>query len=503
MHGSDRDKATLFWASDSLFVSLGVLCDSGHAHASWKPVWQHGVWKFPTSDEAAYPWLLCERMAHLLAAEHPELTNTAYQVRLPDQVSLQRQPRYSKPLVSAFAAYDTWAVPVIGQAVELLLKAYPKGARVVKRKLVPWGIVRVCLPSMCPLLDRQALKRAGVSTRTFELLEGQHCSDSDGLQEDPTQVRKVVGDIPPPNGCAESAELVQIGIPREPHDFVKEAIKAGHPRDMLSVCRSGPAKEVAAAVLYPKESRSKEAKERLASWEVVKEKTAGDNAALLQDRPDYIQNILGKKNLLFWKQALLDCEFQDSELWWDICQGFRLTGWMPDTKLFARHLRPPATSLDRLLSQSSYRTPLTLQAIAKTVVDEASTGAWRETCEEEQRGWIFRDRNYDPNKVVLCHRFGLQQKEKVRGIDNGKMSGLNEACGLPEKFLLHGVDTIAAALLEIISQTDGKPTKLMGKTFDLVSAYKFFPVHPLDREHIRLGVYDVDRHSPAVFGTND
>ena len=57
MHGSNRNKSTLFWASDQLF-SLGVLCDGSHPHASWKPVWKHGR-RYPTADEAAYPWQHC------------------------------------------------------------------------------------------------------------------------------------------------------------------------------------------------------------------------------------------------------------------------------------------------------------------------------------------------------------------------------------------------------------------------------------------------------------
>ena len=399
VHGSDRNKSTLFWASDHLFSSLGVLCDGSHPHASWKPVWSDGGWRYPTAEEAAYPWLLCERIAHILAAEYPDLANTAYQVRLPDQVALQRQPRYAKPLVSAFAAHDTWAV--VSQAADLLLKAYPKGAHVVRRKLVPWGVVRVCLPSMCPLLDRQALKQASVSDKSFEIMDGQHEACVNDIVENPADVHKVVGEVPPANGCAESAELVQIGIPRESQDFVNEAIKAGHPRDMLSVCRSGPAKEVANAVLYPRESRVAKARKTITEWARMKESTSRENVEMLKDRPEYIRKILGNKNLLFWKQALTVCDFPDTELWWDMCQGFRLTGWTPDTKLFARHLRPPATDLDRLLSQSSYRTPLTLRAISKTVVDEASTGAWRETCEEERRGWIFRDDHYNPDRVVL------------------------------------------------------------------------------------------------------
>ena len=42
----------------------------------------------------------------------------------------------------------------------------------------------------------------------------------------------------------------------------------------------------------------------------------------------------------------------------------------------------------------------------------------------------------------------------------------------------------------------------MAKTFDLVSAYKHFPIHPEDREHFRIGVLDTDSSEPAVFGSN-
>ena len=148
MHGGTRDKSTRWWASDHVLSPLAMRCSRNHSHASWTPSIQSKKRaRFPTHEEAAYPQLLCERSASLLAEKHPHLSNLANQAaKQGTQVLLERQPTYAKPLVSMFACYDAWAVPVPEQGtVERILGLYPKGARVTLRKLVPWGRVRVCL----------------------------------------------------------------------------------------------------------------------------------------------------------------------------------------------------------------------------------------------------------------------------------------------------------------------------------------------------------------------
>ena len=145
---------------------------------------------------------------------------------------------------------------------------------------------------------------------------------------------------------------------------------------------------------------------------------------------------------------------------------------------------------------------MTMRRIEGTRPDETAGKAWAETLEEERKGWIFEDVDPDFNNIVLAHRFGLEQKGKVRVIDNGKDCGLNMACGLPEKFTLHGVDVLAAVFLELLNVPKDGLGRLVGKTIDLVSAYKFYPVHPLDRQHLRIGVFDTDNMTPRVYGTN-
>ena len=88
-HGGERDKATLWWCSDALFMPLAIRCTRDHDHAPWRPVFQDGCWQFPTTEEAAYPWLLCQRIAALLAESSPGLAESCSLVRPPEQIALE------------------------------------------------------------------------------------------------------------------------------------------------------------------------------------------------------------------------------------------------------------------------------------------------------------------------------------------------------------------------------------------------------------------------------
>lgn len=95
MHGGKRDKTTAWYSfnprnpDEDMFASLGLLCNKQHKHAPWKPYRdKHGKRVFPTAEEAAYPPLLCSRIAYILQAEavrsgfvfpdnlHKQLTHT-------------------------------------------------------------------------------------------------------------------------------------------------------------------------------------------------------------------------------------------------------------------------------------------------------------------------------------------------------------------------------------------------------------------------------------------
>ena len=91
----------------------------------------------------------------------------------------------------------------------------------------------------------------------------------------------------------------------------------------------------------------------------------------------------------------------------------------------------------------------------------------------------------------------------MRVIDNFKTSGVNATCGSPEKQKLFGLDFLATTLVRALSgNRSGEKHGLCGKTFDLSSAYKQFPLHPSDRDFIRLAVPEPGRKACAIYGVN-
>lgn len=68
MHGGKRDKLTKWWANKHVYHSLQAECNNQHKHASWAPTKVGVALRFPSADEAAYPMLLCKRVATILLA---------------------------------------------------------------------------------------------------------------------------------------------------------------------------------------------------------------------------------------------------------------------------------------------------------------------------------------------------------------------------------------------------------------------------------------------------
>ena len=84
-------------------------------------------------------------------------------------------------------------------------------------------------------------------------------------------------------------------------------------------------------------------------------------------------------------------------------------------------------------------------------------------------------------------RFGLQQKEKVRVIDDFSIAGVNQTAGMHERLKIFGIDDIAALLAYSLDACGDQPhPPMLGRTIDLRSAYKQFGICSADRERIRV-----------------
>ena len=211
MHGGDRDKTTAWWSCDpkapdtNMFASLSLMCDKSHQHASWKPYRVNGRLIFPTHQEASYPVVLCQRVADILYEKALKLqltpvTDLAEQITGDAFVATRQlfahQPKGQKlkPLVSEYKHYIAAFTALNDEkAIQSFLKTLPKGAKVCHQKVFPGG---VCRDDMT--------QKYNITWFASSWAEEKAC------------------------------ELKFIGIPREPLDFVREAVDKGHPRDILA-----------------------------------------------------------------------------------------------------------------------------------------------------------------------------------------------------------------------------------------------------------------------------
>ena len=88
-HGGPRDKLTSVWVLTDWLDSLNARCDGSHPHKSWKVTVSGNTVSFPTADEAAYPFVLCERIIDcikhkVLAYGAAQSNDLEQQLRQPD-----------------------------------------------------------------------------------------------------------------------------------------------------------------------------------------------------------------------------------------------------------------------------------------------------------------------------------------------------------------------------------------------------------------------------------
>ena len=179
---------------------------------------------------------MCKRIASLLVAKHPEaLLASADKPKAATRIALDKQPRYARTLVSEFCSQEAWALPVRDeQLIKPLLECYPKGAKVTARQLFKWGFVRVCVRPVGASVSRVEeidWCSVGVSAKIGD--SELPLSDVPG-ESGRSDLVLVRGSFQEMSGAAGThAEVVWIGVPREPQDFVKRAIMSGHPRNNL------------------------------------------------------------------------------------------------------------------------------------------------------------------------------------------------------------------------------------------------------------------------------
>ena len=475
-HGGLRDKLTRWWASVDWFLSLAILCDKSHYHAPWNPTVKGGKLAFPTHKEAASPILLCTRLADIAFQKALEM-GAVQLLDLPQQVAstnttsqrflLDMLPKGKKfrPLVSEYGLVATAAVK---SQPSLPLQSFPKGAKVVHRRLHQ-GKVRV---------DQESRLK-------------------DPLENSGEEGHLTVGYIidGPEDGF--SWEVCSVGIPREPVDFIKAAFKAGHPRTMAIHLADGIKQVLLENFREEQFELSKKRLDFIRKWSNRARELNDDEAKYHYSLPKHLQVILKGKRLLLLKEILQEIDYPDRDL------VKHISGWLPKSGIFPPELRRPEHDIETVKIMARGLNKMIVSQLEKQDDDELAKRAWASTMEEIDMQWVWLDDTSEVGNFLLAKRFPLEQKQKLRIIDDCTAGGLNQTCGSQEKLKIHAIDELIAYLSwSIAHYGDPLVAKLVGKTFDLTSAYKQYGISEADRELLRIATWDPHQRRVRLLGVN-
>ena len=492
MHSGRRKKLTKWWSTHDVFSELQSLCDEKHQHAQWNPIQQGSALQFPTAEEAAYPHLLCKRVAAIV--HQYAISNGALQVEtLGNQVAttastshrwiLDMLPKGKKlkPLVSEFQGYCFFLVnPSQEPEDSTFFKQQLKGSRLVQRQM-QWGKVRV-------------VEKEGTTTFLW-------VNSKDGKEFELQGKSATLQDIEAEQEV--QAELCRLGIPREPWDFVDKAVKAGHPRslaihlngDVMEMLKQNFAEEPYLVI--------KERATFLKRWTNRCKELEIQESALHSRLEPHLQSVLTGKRLLLLKEMLQELEYPDSNLVDEICQGFKLSGWLPKSNIFPQALKRPAGSMDAVRNMAKGLNKNIAKQVASHTDEDLAAEVWALTKEELDKGWAWVDETCDCEQQILAKRFGLRQGPKTRLIDDCSVGGFNSTCGSTEKLKIHAIDEMAAYIAWCLTTMgDSAMDGVVGKTYDLKNAYKQYGVCDADRSVLRIAVWNPDLKKVQYLGLN-
>ena len=275
-------------------------------------------------------------------------------------------------------------------------------------------------------------------------------------------------------------------MPRDPQQFIEAAVAMGHPRFLLARLDSN-ASEAVRHLLGNGNNVTFFRTGFLKKWMQRAKELQGDEDALHRSLPEHLQKVLEGKRLLLWREILTALKYPDVKIIDEIIRGFPMTGGVEESGVFQPDVRPPEMTVQQLKGHRIGCQPCCGRFFAQAAVTDLDAPAWDETKIEIERGWLAPCEVEDLREVHVAKRFPLLQGGKLRLIDDFTAAGVNQTVGMAEKLRVESVDELAANILVTIMRADDRAgLKLVGRTFDLKSAYKQFGVDLEHQQSLRI-----------------
>ena len=155
-----------------------------------------------------------------------------------------------------------------------------------------------------------------------------------------------------------------------------------------------------------------------------------------------------------WKELMDQAGFNDESLYEEMKQGFKLCGQAKASGAFPLGHQPAQQSIEELKKQAEWHRAAAIGKCKPFDGGELDRVTWDKTVQERDRGWISGPFSFEEmdsmmagQPWIVTRRFPLQQKDKVRLIDDCLSSGLNSAFSSANKLRLMAVDTLVSLFL--------------------------------------------------------
>ena len=305
-----------------------------------------------------------------------------------------------------------------------------------------------------------------------------------------------------PDSSEECTDWV-FGIRWTPEQFLQQAVVAGHPFSNFS----GLQPEVREACEYiasqPKAVVVNNRCSKLGEWLRLAKSLKQEEEKLKESMPMERRRILDSKRILLMRHIIEAEGYEDKELSTDLERGFSLVGEVPTSNVLPRKLVPASITTTDLLEQSN-RANTALRYMTRSSGDESlDHKLWEKTMLEVEKGWLLGPLDWSmlTDESTVSRRFPLEQSGKVRPIDDMSQSQINATVTLYEQATVDGPDVICAFAVYLMKclASQLRPTKLLGRSLDLASAYRQLAVADGSRCHAFLSVYDPETKQAMLF----
>ena len=294
---------------------------------------------------------------------------------------------------------------------------------------------------------------------------------------------------------------VAFGVPWSEEAFIKEALLRGHPVHLFESLHSNLSNAIRSNVNEKPEKIVTDRAAWFKKWTRRALELRKQEADLHKKMPSHRRQILEGKRILLLREIIEDMNYPDPGIVDLIEKGFDLVGEAGGGLVLPRDFEPATMSIQDLADHAKSSNEAIFHSTKSSGDSEVDEELWKKTCEEVEKGWLSRLPLSEVPHGRLSRRFAVVQGGKVRPIDNYSESQVNDAVNVTSKCTVDGTDCIAAMIAEYMRLCEVKSVnpELLGRSFDLKSAYRQLAVSDSSLKWARLAVYNPSLKITEVF----